>query len=58
MEKIKERGRTKEGDKTLKAREKARRQKAWDEADSLREAINMRGYSVEDTPKGVRVTKV
>ena len=42
----------------LKAREKARRQKAWDEADSLREAINMRGYSVEDTPKGVRVTKV
>ena len=41
----------------LKEREKARRQKKWDEADSLREAINLKGYSVEDTPKGVRVMK-
>lgn len=42
----------------LTEREKARKQKDWDTADTLREAINLKGYSVEDTPKGVRVTKV
>jgi cysteinyl-tRNA synthetase len=41
----------------LKQREKARKQKKWDDADTLREAINLQGYAVEDTPHGVRVTK-
>ncbi len=44
--------------KLLQEREKARNRKNWDEADSLREAINLKGYLVEDTPHGVRVTKV
>lgn len=41
----------------LTERERARKQKDWDKADSFREAINLKGYLVEDTPKGVRVTK-
>lgn len=41
----------------LANREKARTRKDWAEADRLREAINLTGYLVEDTPKGPRVTK-
>ncbi|MBI4086614.1 cysteine--tRNA ligase [Candidatus Kaiserbacteria bacterium] len=43
--------------KLLSEREHARKRKDWDGADALREAINLKGYLVEDTPKGVRVTK-
>jgi cysteinyl-tRNA synthetase len=42
----------------LEAREDARKEKAWDRADEARKAINMLGYTVEDTPQGPRVTKV
>lgn len=38
-------------------REAARAAKDWQKADELREAINLTGYLVEDTPQGVRVTK-
>jgi cysteinyl-tRNA synthetase len=41
----------------LSKRELARKQKKWGEADSFRSAINLKGYLVEDTPHGVRVTK-
>ena len=41
----------------LAERERARKQKKWDEADALREALNLKGFLVEDTPKAVRVTK-
>lgn len=41
----------------LAEREKARSRRDWTEADRLREAINLTGYLVEDTPKGPRVTK-
>ncbi len=39
-------------------REAARIARNWLEADRLREAINLRGYSVEDTPQGPKITKV
>ncbi|MBX2866898.1 cysteine--tRNA ligase [Candidatus Kaiserbacteria bacterium] len=39
-------------------REEARKKKDWDEADRLREELNMKGYSVEDTPEGAKVVKV
>ena len=42
----------------LEAREDARKEKAWDRADEARKAINLLGYTVEDTPQGPRVTKV
>jgi cysteinyl-tRNA synthetase len=29
----------------------------WEESDHLREALNMRGYRVEDTPQGQRISK-
>lgn len=35
----------------------ARELQNWDESDRLREAINMRGYIVEDTPQGQRISK-
>lgn len=38
-------------------REAARMLRNWDEADHLREAINLKGYTVEDTPNGPRVGK-
>lgn len=38
-------------------REQVRAKKDWDEADALREAINLKGYLVEDTPQGPKVTK-
>ncbi len=39
-------------------REAARTQKDWDEADRLREAINLHGYVLEDTASGPRLTIV
>lgn len=39
-------------------REMARVARNWIEADRLREALNLKGYSIEDTPHGPKVTKV
>ncbi len=41
----------------LAEREKARKQKDWEGADALRQAINLKGYLVEDTARGPRVTR-
>lgn len=38
-------------------REAARVAQNWEEADRLREAINLKGYAVEDTPEGPRISK-
>lgn len=38
-------------------REMARVARNWLEADRLREALNLKGYSVEDTPHGPKVTR-
>jgi cysteinyl-tRNA synthetase len=42
----------------LMAREAARGIRNWEEADRLRQAINLKGYTVEDAPEGPRVIKV
>lgn len=39
-------------------REAARVARNWPEADLVREALNLKGYGVEDTPHGPKVTKV
>lgn len=39
----------------VQAREEARRQKNWKESDRLREELHLRGYLIEDTPKGSKV---
>lgn len=44
--------------KLIEEREAARAGKDWDEADRIREAINLKGYLLEDTPEGPRVTKI
>lgn len=41
----------------LQQREEARLKKNWTEADKLRLAISQLGYTIEDTPQGVRVKK-
>jgi len=41
----------------LKARERFRKEKRWNEADMARDAIEKRGYKIEDTPKGPKVKK-
>ena len=41
----------------LEEREAARIAKNWEEADRLRDAIKLKGYSVEDSDTGVRITK-
>ncbi len=41
----------------IKRREAARIARNWLEADTLREALNLKGYAVEDTPHGPKVTK-
>ncbi len=41
----------------LDQREAARMVQNWDEADRIREAINFKGYSLEDTATGPRVSK-
>lgn len=38
-------------------REAARIARNWPEADTFREALNLKGYSVEDTPHGPKVSK-
>lgn len=43
--------------KLLEERELARQQKNWERADEVRRAINLKGYLVEDTGDGPRVTK-
>lgn len=42
----------------LDKRQIARATRNWDEADRIREALNFKGYSVEDTPTGQRLSKV
>jgi cysteinyl-tRNA synthetase len=41
----------------LSQREIARATNNWDESDHIREALNMRGYTVEDTPSGQKISK-
>ena len=43
--------------KLVTAREAARESKKWEDADRIREAINLAGYMVEDTPEGPRMHK-
>lgn len=47
----------KEVQELMEARTTARVEKNWTEADRIREAINLMGYTVEDTPDGQRITK-
>lgn len=42
----------------LEEREHARESKNWERADELRTLLNMKGYLVEDSAKGIRITKV
>lgn len=42
----------------LEQREAARAALNWEEADRLREAINIKGYTLEDTPEGQKILKV
>ena len=44
--------------KLVSAREKARREKNWGKADELREKIKEKGFSVDDTNEGGRVSRV
>lgn len=39
-------------------REAARVARNWLEADTLREALNLKGYAIEDTPHGPKITKI
>ncbi len=39
------------------ARQTARHNKQWDEADRLRTKLNLAGYIIEDTPQGQKVSK-
>lgn len=41
----------------LERREIARTTHNWGEADLLRDAINLKGYSIEDTPQGQKISK-
>lgn len=41
----------------VEARQQARREKRWQDADALRERISTEGYEVEDTPQGPRVKR-
>jgi len=41
----------------IEKREAARIAQNWEQADTLREAINLKGYSVEDGPAGPKITK-
>ena len=42
----------------LDLRQLARATQNWSEADRLREAINLKGYIVEDSPQGQRISKI
>jgi cysteinyl-tRNA synthetase len=39
-------------------REAARIARNWDRADMLRDKIKLKGYELEDTPQGPKITKV
>ena len=39
------------------AREQARTVKDWEKADALRLEINSRGYSIQDTPQGIKIVR-
>ena len=41
----------------VRERESARTQKDWEKADELREVLQKKGYDVDDSPDGPRVTK-
>lgn len=41
----------------LDKRHIARTTRNWDEADHIREALNLKGYTVEDTPQGQKISK-
>lgn len=41
----------------VQARETARTEKDWAKADELRDVLKAKGYTLEDTPEGARVTK-
>lgn len=43
--------------KILEQRELSRTTQNWDEADTLREKLNLMGYTVEDTPEGQKISK-
>jgi len=42
----------------VRKREEARKRRDWRTADNIREELRKKGYSVEDTGKGVRVRKI
>jgi len=42
----------------INEREAARAVRNWEEADRLREAINIKGFVLEDTPEGPKISKV
>ncbi len=44
--------------KLVELREVARITRNWPEADNIRQALNLKGYAVEDTPHGPKITKV
>ena len=41
----------------MQAREAARIARNWEESDRLRAALNIKGYSIEDTPMGPKISK-
>ena len=45
-------------EKLIKKREEARKRKDWKTADEIREKIKSLGYTLEDTPKGVKCRKI
>jgi len=47
-----------EVEKLVKAREDFRKTKMWKEADIIRERIKEKGYLVEDSPDGSKITKI
>ena len=42
----------------VKKREQARKDKKWDVADKLRDKIKKKGYQIDDTDKGAKVSKI
>ncbi len=41
----------------IEKRQLARATHNWDESDHIREALNLRGYTIEDTPQGQKISK-
>ena len=44
--------------KLAEEREKARKNKDWKKADELREKIKQKGYQVDDTKQGSKISKL